>query len=766
MTADASIWKDTVAHADAQRRRAWLSDLVGGQGATRAPGGKVGGGAPAAKARATASRLKGGMACVAKAMAAMRPTGLTPPQRLRIKRTLQGLALTTTAGVAFASTVIAQAYQEKTSAQWADALATGQMVPIQSNSGALMGGSPWRNTPGLDYQALGFLSDDGSRTPALFKAMLLALEDEHYGSWREVCGIDVLGLAVALPQGRGGSTLAMQTVKQVLQTGGESNLIDKALRKLKEIGYGAKVACDLGDKALLDTYIERVPLVAFGGTTRGLRASSDVVFGKAPEDLSPAQLAVLAAAALYQIKDASLMPQALRDKGCVATTDGTVPEGTKGWAEGKRHCRLIRRASKALERTLPRDKLAEALTELAAMERGLTIQNPWAPISTKRAANMSTRSTALLPRAVLKQLQEDIDASETLPAQGLVVNLSDDHARFQLAVHAGLRVVEKANTTSLCSKLTFKGPVLPCVNAPLDLAETVLLRAHVPSGAVDRLYSTYPAGPQRQMTVGSVAKLISALAAIRAGMNPNTPVCARRATRNGMPLLRVTRPREGFADCNQAGAMISLERAIETSDSLAIFEVNHRLGEEALRQSALDLGLPIADAQQQRGSMSYQLAFGTFVATPMDMLEMGRRLAAAAYRWPVAGPLTVVQNPGVQMDAPKLPLGLSVPQSQSLRSLLAAPVQAGGTMGWARNLAVAGGKSGTTSSTRAPRPNARPYAAGKLNLLITHKGEVALSVVHQPNPPLALGIDTLQGGVFEPVVAALLKPHPATTTKP
>jgi Transglycosylase/Penicillin binding protein transpeptidase domain len=672
------------------------------------------------------------------------------------KRVLQGVALASAAAMAIAGTVV-HAYHERDDQQWTRMLQVGRMVPVRSADGALLGGVALdESATAASLQRDGFLDTAHLSYPDKFTAMLIALEDVHHNTWREICGIDVVGLPLAWFSGRGGSTLAMQITKQVLGTGQEKGF-DLLVRKFKEVGYAAKLSCMLSPNEIVKMYVERVPLIAWGGTTRGLLASADVAFGKPVDQLSHAEMAVLAAAALFQLKDASELLATLRQTGCAIVPVNFAAAMQAGFNDASwRHCRLILRAKTALQRTLSGVDLAQAIHELAGMERGIAFKNPWAPIGTQRVANISARGQALLPAPVMRALRDVVDGND-LPPSGLVVTLSEDHVRFKLGAANALSEIERASRTDLCSKLTLKGVISPCPQTPgAKLADTVLLKANVFSGEVSRMYTTFPDSLTRATRLGSVAKLIAAHAAVKAGFTADSRVCPRRAVVDGRVLLRVTRPREGYVRC-ASGEAISLTEAFMQSDSLAIYDLNRQLGEAALKESATALGLPLAD-RQKAGSMAHQVAFGTFAASPMQALQMGQKLASAAFQWPVmSGPLKLVRTThGARKE---VALGLSPSQALHLKRLLVAPLSEDGTLEWANEFAVAG-KSGTTSASTRPSQHARPYVAGKLTLLVSANGEVTLTAISQPDPPHALSIESLAGGVFKPLVATLFTDYP------
>ena len=754
----AQSWTQGLRLDDEQRQGAWLKQLQGHPSdkgrAWAGPGGFSPAGVPALRDMATQCRhlLTRGLSQVW-------------PLPVPLRRAGKLLLLGTVTTAAMASTLVVQGAMGRNPEEWQAALGRTQMVAVRTASGLLLGGVARDSSVSAeDLVKRGFIDDPAAlaKVPPTLKAMLIALEDRHHGSWREICGISPLSLPTAALSGRGGSTLAMQVVKDVERAGGEGGWV-LVQRKFREIGAAMRLGCTLGPDGVLNAYLARAPMVDYGGTTRGVLGAADAVFGVAPEDLSLAQQAVLAASVLAQITDASRLSPAIRSGGCavVSAEKAQAEQVSLALALAWRHCRLLARAERALRLTTPDGPaLQGALSDIKAMERGISFVNPWAPISTGRAANLSARAQALLPGAALAELRDHIDnsSSHSMPTASVVVALTDDHARFvQVAVPQALRKIEQADAQVLCSRLLAQDEtaVLRCANTPaVPRAEVTLMRADVESGEIDRAFNIYPGALDRTLAGGSLAKWVVAQAAARAGRNAIDPLCPRQAREGGRWLRRVTRPVNGFAHCTDAQT-ITLRQAMGHSDSLATYELAKSLGPQRLAQALADLGLP--PESPAGGGLAYQLSFGTYAATPRQWLEAGRRLASAAYGWPM-------HQPGLRFvrasakSQPRTGLGLTAAQAHTLRALLEAPVQdPGATLTWADDWARAG-KSGTTSSTVGPR-GGRPYAAAKLSLLIQRdERRVLLSVIGQPNPPFALGSHSLQGGVFAPLVQALATP--------
>ena len=132
------------------------------------------------------------------------------PLPVPLRQAGQLLLLGTATTAAVASTLVVQGAMSRNPQEWQAALGRAQMVAVRTPSGLLLGGVA-RDTSvrSEDLAAYGFIDDPAAlaQVPTTLKAMLIALEDRHHGSWREICGVSVLSLPKALASGRGGSTL-------------------------------------------------------------------------------------------------------------------------------------------------------------------------------------------------------------------------------------------------------------------------------------------------------------------------------------------------------------------------------------------------------------------------------------------------------------------------------------------------------------------------------------------------------------------------------
>lgn len=153
--------------------------------------------------------------------------------------------------------------------------------------------------------------------PPAFWACLKYHEDRYLGTWRNMFGIDLLGL-MRMPYstvrrtiaerrirfGAGGSTLSMQLVRSFLKQLPSSNetMFDKVTRKMRE-WWLAPILHNLlakgdGDREFARWAANHLPIAqrVGGSGIFGVELASRVIFDKSAADLSAAQQYVLAAA--------------------------------------------------------------------------------------------------------------------------------------------------------------------------------------------------------------------------------------------------------------------------------------------------------------------------------------------------------------------------------------------------------------------------------------------------------------------------------------
>jgi membrane carboxypeptidase/penicillin-binding protein PbpC len=141
--------------------------------------------------------------------------------------------------------------------------------------------------------------------PQDFCRLLLRLEDSHAGQWYRghVAGVDWAAVPVRFMSGllpgrkpTGASTIWMQIASMA---GGFKTQYPKVQRKLREYAGAAELFVAMGGdvgRAVL-AYASIAPYArGIGGDVIGLVAAADVLYGKTPDQLTLAQLAILASA--------------------------------------------------------------------------------------------------------------------------------------------------------------------------------------------------------------------------------------------------------------------------------------------------------------------------------------------------------------------------------------------------------------------------------------------------------------------------------------
>lgn len=148
-----------------------------------------------------------------------------------------------------------------------------------------------------DGSVLGDLGPDGLRAfeptklsslPDPVKYSFLAAEDKNFYKHDGVDPVAMLRAALSTARGhtQGGSTITQQLAK-INYTGGERTVF----RKFKEYLYTAKLERRYSKDELLERYINQV---YFGDGAYGLAAAAKGYFGISPDQLSPAQAAMIA----------------------------------------------------------------------------------------------------------------------------------------------------------------------------------------------------------------------------------------------------------------------------------------------------------------------------------------------------------------------------------------------------------------------------------------------------------------------------------------
>lgn len=689
------------------------------------------------------------------------------------RRVVQVTALSAASGLAMASVLATSGYAERPPGWGLQRLDERAGHGVFDADGLLLGAT-WDRVAlpqggDVDHTSFGHVPAHAP-LPALYVQLLLTLEHKgHFDARRNWCGTDVLALAKRVATGTGGgSTFAHQLAKQLLEPDvRRSDFAPMAVvQKMREWGVGCSLHRALGGPdGVLRAFVDTAPVAQVRGTTRGPVSGAQVLFGVSLQRATPAQLAVLAA--LVQ-RPMSVVPAAAFSRGCEAlrategSDDGPLTQPEK---RAKAQCHVLARARFALRQNLAAGTdLDAALAEIATWERtGLQPQDSFAAVPARRLVNVSDRGRQLLGGTLLQHVATLADDASVPGGHPLTLSLAaPDQLGFRTRLNEVLRQLDASPqaTELLCVTLLADTAPRHCQGAPAGSAqaELVLVRARIGDGGVVTLHHTSLQAYHRPRQMGSLAKMVVLLAAVRQGLGPDTPVCPRAARADGRALRRETRPHLGVQTCSPA-AHISLAEATATSDNLAFYDLARRLGEPALRQAMQALGLsPQADG----GSLAYALAFGSLPAAPAQLLAMGQALFGVAYGVPAhaAAPQLVQLDPPQPATAWQAVAALlpTATQRSALGSLLQAPVaHPRGTLATLAAAGASAGKSGTAGSPFTGPGLPRPYQQARLSLTYQPADRsVALAIV-AGSEPQPLGQWNLPAQLIQPIRTALLR---------
>jgi len=330
----------------------------------------------------------------------------------------------------------------------------------------------------------------------------------------------------------------------------------------------------------------------------------------------------------------------------------------------------------------------------AAMLAGM-VQAPSRLNPTRNLNGAQTRATRVLQAMVAAGFITDVEAKAATPAR-LDVRPEPgpptgtyfaDWAITQARAQAEEAYGKGEITTTLDARLQRIARNV-VARAPLGEAQVALV-AMRPNGEVVAMIggksykaSSFNRATQARRQPGSTFKLFVYLAAMRAGMSPETTVSDTPFTQGAY------RPKN--ADGSYRGE-ISLKQAFAKSSNVAAVRIYEKLGDKAVLQAARDLGIrsPLA--------ADPSLALGTSGVTLLELTSAYAAIAANSY--PVDPHALPKDAPGLlaRLWSPQRSLGGKV--HQEMLDLLSAPIN-GGTAR-AANLAVAAyGKTGTSQDNR------------------------------------------------------------------
>lgn len=704
--------------------------------------------------------------------------------RIRARHVLLALSATAAAATAFAAVVAIKAYADNPPSSWAWGMTQRRHSPIWDSEGRLAGsvGSPDAKLD-LETQRNFAFIPLSEAPPPTFVAALQQLEDRNFGvdSWRSWCGIDAPAMVwrwVSSGGVAGGSGLLQQHTRQMKspEWGNEKTLFEKATRKFRELGAACSVWTSYenagGAAAILKDYASTAPMLQGGGTLRGLESAAYITWGVKPAELTDAQQALFASSVR--------LPMRLLQPGDLDVNCGQVyPKSSPGYDASLANahparlnqCRVLARAIGVAPKVLQGDRLAAALRELHALQRdGIHVVNDFQPVSARRLINLTGRTVEMVPATVTRMMIGELD---DLPdfAWGTPLHLTIDAAAersLNSDMHDALRRIEKTGKGTLCMPLSRTEPFATgftrvCGVGVADgvSADVFAMKMNVSDGTVVGVYASTPLLMDSPLSAGSVAKLVIALAAVRAGIDPQSLWCPRRLRDGTRQLRRVGAAPYGYTDnqCARGKHNIRLVDAIARSDNLAIAEVARRLGDDRLRAALDALGLK---AERDK-DVWYPLSFGTQPATPRTLLAAGRALVAAAYGIKLVGSAPrVLLAAGDQAALGGEPIvlnSLSSAARDSLRTLLEAPVAVErGTLGFVSD-AITAGKTGTTSSSTFDVNGHRNVHA---KLALTYQADqraLNLLIVSAPKPSVPLALHDMPGSLLAPAHRALLQPR-------
>lgn len=660
-------------------------------------------------------------------------------------------------------------------------IAAGRMGMVLDPAGRLLGGTRPKDTPAGALQEQGYFFGP---SPPVLRAAVLRLEDRGHGQggWLRPCDLpwaQVIWRWLRSGGTAGGSTITMQLARQLNGYGDESGLWAKLLRKPQEMGAAcrlhAQLPAELGRDAAVDLYTSIAPMMQGSGTLRGATAAAYAMWGLAPTDLTAAQQILLAAS----VKRPIVLPRpGDLDVACdavwpVAGNPRRDVSAAAARPARVNQCRTLHRALAVAPQLLRGPALETALVELRRYQAdGLHADNPFDLESPQVLINIERRG-----RQFMAPLQGELqrEAAQYADSRAPLRTSVDGvvQQRFVQDQQLLLRQIQRSRDgeRAICLPLTGPraGPPRQACGMQIDgelAAQRLGLKVDLRSGAMQVFDIAGAVQLDTPLAMASLAKLPILVAAIAAGESADSTWCPRRAlAAGGRPLRRVGRPEIGYTDaeCRDPARRPTLERSTADSDNLALLELARHLGQPALQRALEALGLDAAD-DGTAPQLPYELAFGTWTASPRQVLAAWQALVAVAYGLEVDGEAPRVVQGAQAGTASRVrtlrQLLAHEGQRAELRRLLEAPVRLpGGTLSGLSGEIVAG-KSGTAVS-RAVDPDRQPLLHSMAAVAYRpHDGSITFWWIGSPRPDVPLALRHTPAALLQPLHRGLLRAGP------
>ena len=421
-----------------------------------------------------------------------------------------------------------------------------------------------------------------SQVPVHVRQAVIAAEDRNFYSNP---GFSFTGFARAIKNNlfggdtQGGSTITQQYVKNAL-VGSQRAGVSGLMRKAKELVIATKMSGEWGKDDVLQAYLN---IVYFGRGAYGIESAAKAYFNKAPEQLTVAEGALLAAL----IQRPSTLDPAVDLDGAMKrwnwVLDGMVDIKALSSSD---------RAGQVFPATLPPD---------AAREQ-----------------NQTTGPNGLIERQVTRELLDLFNIDErTLNTQGLQITTTIDPQAQQAA--------EKA----VSKYLDGQDPDMRAAVVSID-PRTGSIKAYY-GGSDANGFDFSQAGLQ----TGSSFKVFALIAALEQGIGLGTQLDSSPLTVDGIKITNVEG--ESCGTCNIAEA---LKRSLNTSYYRLMLKLKHGPADvaEAAHQAGVATSFPgvpqTLSEDGQGGPPNNGIVLGQYQTRVIDMATAYATLAASGVYHP------------------------------------------------------------------------------------------------------------------------------------